>query len=66
MAGLTSLEKTALRHVAEWQRYSRSPQARQDAEQDKVRRAKADRAAGHSPLCTLAKCHSSCPTKGKI
>lgn len=57
---MNGMEKAALNHAAEWLRYSRSPQARRDADQDRQRRLVADRATGHSPACTLTKCHPSC------
>ena len=60
MARLTTLERAALRHAEEWRAYQRSPQARRDAIADRERRAAADRKAGHSPACTLAKCAPDC------
>jgi hypothetical protein len=60
MARLTTLERAALQHAAAEQAYRRSPQARRDAVADRDRRAAADRKAGHSPACTLAKCAPDC------
>ena len=57
---MNRMEKAALRHIAEYHRYERSPQARIDRELDKQRRAAADRAIGHTPMCGLMKCHPSC------
>jgi hypothetical protein len=57
---MNRLEKDSLKHAAEWLRYSRSPQALLDAEQDRLRRIEGDKKAGHSPLCSLTKCHPSC------
>lgn len=59
---MNGLEKAALGHAAEWIKYSRSPQARRDAAQDRKRRIAADKKAGHSTLCGLNKCHPSCPS----
>lgn len=59
---MNRLERAALSHAAEHLRYQRSPQARKDAEADRARRIKADKAAGHSPLCGLTQCHASCPS----
>jgi len=59
---MNRLEAAALRHAAEWLRYSRSPQARLDAAADAARRAQADKAAGHSPRCGLLRCHPDCPS----
>jgi len=59
---LDNLEKAALKNASEWLRYSRSPQARLDAERDAAKRVKADRKAGHSPLCGIMKCHETCPS----
>lgn len=58
---MTRMEQAALRHVAEYHRYTNSPQARIDAERDRARRIAADKKAGHTPMCGLLKCHHSCP-----
>ena len=58
---MTSMERAALNHAAEWLRYSRSARALLDADRDRRRRATADAAAGHSPNCTLVKCFPPCP-----
>jgi len=58
---MTRNEAAALRHAAEWLRYSRSPQATRDARADKARRAANDRAVGHLPACGLTKCCAACP-----
>lgn len=58
---MNEMERVALKGAAEWLRYARSPQAARDLARDKVRRAAADRKAGHSPLCSLTKCHPDCP-----
>ena len=60
---MTRMEQAALGHAAEWLRYSRSPQARIDAERDRERRAAADRKGGHTPLCSFTTCHHTCPTQ---
>lgn len=60
---MNRMEKACLRSAAEWLRYSRSPQARRDAEADRLRRLAADRKAGHSSLCGLDACHPSCPSR---
>jgi hypothetical protein len=57
----TTLEKVAQRHAADWLRYSRSPQAQRDLRRERDERARADRAAGHLPACTLSRCAPGCP-----
>lgn len=57
---MDGLERAALKHAAEWLRYSRSPQARHDAEQDRKARIQADKKSGHTPMCGLMECHPSC------
>jgi len=54
---MNKMEKAALRHAKDWLEYQRSPQARVDAAIDAAKRAKRDRAFGHSPKCGLLKCH---------
>lgn len=49
-------QKAALEEL----RYQRSPQAKIDLENAKLRQVAADRKAGHSPLCSLTKCHPHC------
>lgn len=61
---MTKLECAAIEHANQWLVYQRSPEARRDAELDRLRRAKADKAAGHSPMCGLLKCHPSCKKAG--
>lgn len=57
---MNDMEHMALKHLAEEMAYRRSPQYKTDQIADRKRRAEADRNAGHSPLCSLSKCHSSC------
>jgi hypothetical protein len=57
----SKMERAALAHAAAELSYRRSPQARIDAERDKVRRAAADRVAGHQPGCSLTRCAPECP-----
>jgi len=59
---MTRSEKAAMNHAAEWLRYARSPQAKRDLAADAIRRAKADKAAGHFPSCGLVKCAHACPS----
>lgn len=58
---MDKMEKAALEHAAAELKYRKSPQAKIDFEADKVRRAKADKALGHSVACTLTKCACDCP-----
>ncbi len=58
---MNRMEKAALENAMAWLQYDRSIKAQNDRLIDKQRRAKADRAAGHSPRCTLAKCADDCP-----
>lgn len=53
-------ERAALQHAADELAYRRSPQAKIDAEADRARRERADRAAGHLPTCGLLKCDPKC------
>lgn len=46
--------------AAEWNAYTKSDKARIAQTIDKSRRAAADIKAGHSPLCSLTKCHPTC------
>lgn len=62
---LSRTERAALQHAREWIEYSRSAQSKIDAEADRLRRMKADIAAGHSPDCTLTKCASNCQRVSK-
>ncbi len=55
-------ENETLRHAAAWLRYERSPRFARDMAADKLRRKKRDRAAGHLPQCSLAKCAPECPS----
>lgn len=57
------LERAALEHAREELAYQRSPQAAKDREADAVRRAAADRKAGHSPACGLTTCAPCCPSR---
>lgn len=59
---MNRLEAAALRHAAEWLRYSRSPLAKRDLAADIKRRRAADRKAGHVAGCGLLRCHPSCRT----
>lgn len=44
----------------EWLMYQNSKQAVVDRQIDMQRRVAADKATGHSPKCTLAKCACDC------
>lgn len=57
---MNEMEKAALRHVREWLRYEQSNQASNDRLIDIARRAKINRALGHSPKCGILKCHPEC------
>jgi hypothetical protein len=57
---MNKFEKAALEHVAAELKYQRSTQAAADRIKDMDRRARADRKLGHSPKCTLTKCHPEC------
>jgi hypothetical protein len=57
---MNRMERAALEHLREWHRYDRSVQAANDRLVDQQRRAAADRKAGHSPNCTLARCAPDC------
>lgn len=59
---MNRLEVAALRHAADWLRYSRSPQAKRDMAIEAVNMAKADKANGHTPQCGLMKCSPNCPS----
>ena len=59
---MNRMEKASLHHVAEWMRYSKSPQYLRDLKADIAQREAIDRKAGHSPKCGLLKCHPSCGT----
>jgi hypothetical protein len=61
---LSEIEKASLAHVAEWLGYQKSPQCAADLKADKARRAKTDKKLGHSPKCTLSRCHPEC-SKGR-
>jgi hypothetical protein len=62
---LTDLERLCLKRASEWLAYDRSPQAAIDRRKDAERRAKADRAVGHLPTCSLTKCDPICG-KGEV
>jgi hypothetical protein len=49
-----------LQHARDEIRYQRTVQAANDRAADKARRAKLDRAVGHSPKCGILKCHPEC------
>ena len=57
---MTSMEKSSLKHAADWLRYQRSPQYKADLNLDRQQRAIADAKAGHSASCSLTSCHPSC------
>jgi hypothetical protein len=57
---MTRMEQAALQHAADELRYQRTAQAAIDAKADRVRRALADRAAGHLPACGLLRCAAGC------
>jgi hypothetical protein len=57
---MNAMEKAALDGAAEWLRYARSPQFSADLKRDRAERASRDKAAGHSPKCSLTKCHPEC------
>ena len=54
------MEAAALGHAAEWLLYSRSPQYARDMATEKASRAARDKANGHTPECTLARCSARC------
>ena len=61
-----SMEAHALQHAKDELEYRKSGKAAKDLEKDKERRAKADKAVGHLPACSLSKCAPGCPSlKGK-
>ena len=57
---MTRMEKAALAHVVDWKKYQRSPQYAADLRQSRAAREAQDIKAGHSPACSLTKCHPSC------
>ena len=62
---MNRMEKAALQHVREELRYRQSAQALNDLAADIAKRAKLDRAQGHSPKCGILKCHPDCKAKDK-
>jgi hypothetical protein len=58
---MTSREQDALDHAYEELRYQASPQAAEDRSTDALRRAQRDKAAGHTPRCSLTRCAPDCP-----
>lgn len=62
---MNDMEKAALEAVVEELRYQRSAQAVADRAADRARRARADRATGHVPACSLSRCANDCPTRRK-
>lgn len=61
---MNQMERQSLKHAADWLRYSKSPEYKMDASIDKERRAASDKKSGHSPACSLTKCHPNCPSAG--
>lgn len=57
---MNKMEQAAREHAKAWLAYQRSPQAKLDRIADQAQRAKHDIANGHSPKCSLTKCHSDC------
>jgi hypothetical protein len=57
---MNKMERAALQHVRSELRYQQSKRARIDRAADIARRAKIDRALGHSPKCGILKCHPDC------
>lgn len=57
---MDKMEKASLDHAAEWLRYERSIQSRNDLLVDKQRRERLDLKLGHSPKCGILKCHPEC------
>jgi hypothetical protein len=62
---MNGLEKAALAHAAEWLRYQKSPQYARDLKADGAGRAALDKKVGHSPKCSLTKCHPECARAGQ-
>ena len=59
---MNAMDRNSLRLAREGEAYARSAQAAHDRTIDIVRRAKLDRALGHTPECGLTKCAAHCPS----
>jgi hypothetical protein len=57
---MNQMEQAALKHATEWLKYQCTAQAAKDLARDKEKRRATDIAKGHSPKCTLTKCHPEC------
>ena len=59
-------ERAQLRRAIEAEKYIQSPQYADMMEADRKRRQEADINAGHSPKCSLNRCHADCPKEAAV
>ena len=61
---MNRMERAAQEHARDELHYRASTRAIADMANDKSAREKADRKIGHSPKCSLTKCHPECSSHG--